>query len=63
MDTCEKLRCDSCGNTALIHYPSVRKPNITVAVECVICGHMWFTETGATLVHLIDEPHRLLATA
>lgn len=62
MDTCEKLRC-VCGNSALIHYPSVRKPNITIAAECTICGNMWFTEPGAALVHLVDESHRIHATA
>jgi hypothetical protein len=62
MDTCEKLRC-TCGNDLLIHYPSVRKPNITVAAECIICGHMWFTEQGEALTHLVDESRHLLASA
>lgn len=62
MDTCETLRC-TCGNTALIHYPSVRKPNITILTECPVCGHIEFTEKGAALVHLVEEPHRLLVSA
>ena len=62
MDTCEKLRC-SCGSTALILYPSVRKPHITIAAECVVCGHMWYTEDAHVLLHLIDQPHHLLASA